>query len=163
MEEIERPVSRQMYSEEEARQILDRAMGLQVQGREFSREHLEQMARDLGISTDQLQNAEQNWLAERETSTDRQAFIAQRRREFRTHLVTYVIVNVFLFVLNIVTFTISRAPVPWFLFPLLGWGVAIALQAWNVYQTEGDDFDRDFMRWQQKKKLRQQHYRELSP
>lgn len=46
-------------------------------------------------------------------------------RSFLTHFVVYLVVNAFLFTLNMVTDSHSL----WFYWPLLGWGVAVAIQA----------------------------------
>ncbi|MFK7954803.1 MAG: 2TM domain-containing protein [Lysobacterales bacterium] len=52
-------------------------------------------------------------------------------KDFYTHLSTYVAVNLFLFALNMVT-----GPDPlWFVFPLMGWGIAIIIHAWQVFGT----------------------------
>lgn len=158
-----KPLARTMYSEEEARQILDRAMGLQLHGREFSQSHLVQMAEDLGITEEQLQAAEESWLADRVSDQERHQYIRVRHQEFKKHLMIYAIVNTFIFLLNIVLFIWLRIPVPFFIFPLLGWGIAVAINAWEAYQTEGDEFERAFLSWRKKQRLRQQLHRELLP
>ena len=50
-------------------------------------------------------------------------------RGFYIHLTVYVIVNLFLFILNIVV-SPDRL---WFYWPLLGWGIAIVLHAISVF------------------------------
>ena len=61
--------------------------------------------------------------------------LARRRAEekiaFYTHLVIYVVVNVFLV---IIWYTFSRNGFPWFIFPIFGWGIGISahfLQAFS--------------------------------
>ena len=66
-------------------------------------------------------------------NTEDQYQIAKRRveklRGFYIHLVVYVLVNAFLFLLNI-----TMSPdVLWFYWPLLGWGIAIVGHAISVF------------------------------
>jgi hypothetical protein len=69
---------------------------------------------------------------------------AQKRVEalkgFYIHLGVYLIVNVFLFLLNIIT-----APEElWFYWVLLGWGIGLAAHAFTVFGTDrllGSDWE----------------------
>jgi hypothetical protein len=54
-------------------------------------------------------------------------------RSFYVHLVVYVIVNAFLFLINIVTSPNSL----WFYWPLLGWGIALLIHAVFVFGFGG--------------------------
>ena len=62
-------------------------------------------------------------------------------RGFYIHLTVYVIVNLLLFSINMIV----SPDVLWFIWPLLGWGVAIAIHALSVfgfgggYGTEWED------------------------
>ncbi len=67
----------------------------------------------------------------------------QALRGFYTHLVVYVLVNSFLFLLNI----IGSPDKLWFFWPLLGWGIAIALHALRVFGS-GRPLGAD---WEEKK------------
>ncbi len=55
------------------------------------------------------------------------------RKDFYQHLMAYVIVNFFLFVLNMVTTPTQW----WFHFPLLGWGVGLAFHYVEVFGIPG--------------------------
>lgn len=50
-------------------------------------------------------------------------------RGFFVHLTFYLAVNAFLFVLNIITSPDNL----WFYWPLIGWGIAVLLQAVSVF------------------------------
>jgi len=50
-------------------------------------------------------------------------------RAFYVHLFTYIAVNLFLFVLNM----ISNPGTWWFFWPLLGWGFGLAAHAGSVF------------------------------
>jgi hypothetical protein len=53
----------------------------------------------------------------------------EKRRDFTTHVVTYVLVNAML----IGIWAISGAGYFWPAWVLLGWGVGLALNAWDVF------------------------------
>jgi hypothetical protein len=136
-------MEQERYSEEAAREILKRAVELQGRETDFSREQLISMADELGIPRDSLVAAEQKWLREHEEDAELQAFEAHRRQAFRSHLAIYTLVNSFLFILNLIT---SPGQF-WFIFPLLGWGLGLAIHAWAVQQREGDSYGQEFLQW----------------
>mgnify|MGYP001321711008 CR=1 FL=1 len=73
------------YTEEEAKEILTRAISQQEGAGGFTRADLEQMASELGISQAQLAAAEADFLAPPPPSAElaqlRKAFLAERRRK----------------------------------------------------------------------------------
>ena len=54
---------------------------------------------------------------------------AEELKEFYQHLVSYVVVNAFLVVVNLLT----SPGYKWFVWPLLGWGIGVALHAAGVF------------------------------
>ena len=66
---------------------------------------------------------------------------------FRQHLLLFVVVNALLFVIWLVIALTAGggAWFPWFLFPLLGWGIGIFFHAWGVYGPSGSETKRDAM------------------
>ncbi len=55
------------------------------------------------------------------------------KKSFYTHLVIYLIVNAFLFAINMLTSPQHF----WFVYPLLGWGVSVAIQFFTVFGVPG--------------------------
>jgi hypothetical protein len=55
------------------------------------------------------------------------------RQEFRTNLVSYVLVNLFL----IGVWAATGAGYFWPVWVILGWGIGLAFHAWNVYGRRG--------------------------
>jgi hypothetical protein len=55
------------------------------------------------------------------------------KKDFYQHLMAYVIVNFFLFALNMITSPLTW----WFHFPMLGWGVGLAFHYVDVFGIPG--------------------------
>jgi hypothetical protein len=53
----------------------------------------------------------------------------KKKRDFRTHIVIYVIVNVML----VGIWAVTGAGFFWPIFPILGWGIGLGANAWDVY------------------------------
>ena len=59
-------------------------------------------------------------------------------REFYTHLSAYVVINLGLFLLNVM---VSPGNL-WFIWPLMGWGIALVLHAVRVFgRVLGSDWE----------------------
>jgi 2TM domain len=53
----------------------------------------------------------------------------RKKRDFRSHLVAYLLVNALL----VVIWAVTGADFFWPIFPILGWGIGVAFNAWDVY------------------------------
>ncbi len=60
----------------------------------------------------------------------------KKQRDFRGHLLVYVLVNAFLVVIWAVT---NLYGFFWPAFPIVGWGIGVVMNAWDAYRR--DDFD----------------------
>jgi hypothetical protein len=58
----------------------------------------------------------------------------KKRRDFGQHLVVYVLVNGFIVAIWAIT---GLHTFFWPVFPILGWGIGLVLNAWDVYRPEG--------------------------
>ncbi|MHC1557863.1 2TM domain-containing protein [Actinomycetospora sp. C-140] len=56
----------------------------------------------------------------------------KKRADFRTHVLVYVLVNTVL----VVIWAVTGAPLFWPIFPILGWGIGLAANAWDVYRPD---------------------------
>jgi uncharacterized ion transporter superfamily protein YfcC len=52
-----------------------------------------------------------------------------KKRDFRTHLLMYVLVNAML----VVIWAVTDSGFFWPIFPILGWGIGVVANAWDVY------------------------------
>jgi hypothetical protein len=59
----------------------------------------------------------------------------KKRRDFRAHLLVYVLVNAFLVAVWALT---NPDGFFWPVFPIAGWGIGVVMNAWDVYR--GDEF-----------------------
>jgi hypothetical protein len=72
-------------------------------------------------------------MSEQETRYQNAKKRVEALKGFYTHLTVYVLVNLLLFAINVVTSPDNL----WFYWPLLGWGIAVALQAVRVFGKGG--------------------------
>lgn len=139
----------QVYGSEDAQAILQIAIAQKEENGELSRVQLFEIAAELGISEQDIAAAEQQWLANRGAFSEKLSFNTYRRRKLQKNLTKYGIINTFLVLLNLA----GSHELSWSLFILLTWGLGLSLNAWNVYQTEGEDYEQAFQRWRLKKQV----------
>lgn len=138
------------YHQEDIQQILNLAIARQANTGEFSHEQLVEIATELGISTETLQQAERDWLVQQEQRQKHHDFNSYRRRQLQKRVGKYVIVNSFLVGLNLLTV----GALSWSLYVLLFWGLGLGLSAWNIYQLQGEEYERAFQKWQRQHQLK---------
>jgi hypothetical protein len=67
----------------------------------------------------------------------------KKRRDFRGHLLIYSLVNAFFVVIWAVT---MPGGFFWPIFPIVGWGIGVIMNAWDVYFSEDfseEDIDKE--------------------
>jgi len=57
----------------------------------------------------------------------------KEKRDFKIHATAYVLVNILIFVIWLIVALTTGTWFPWFIFPLVGWGVGLGMHAWGVY------------------------------
>ncbi len=139
------------YHQEDIQQILNLAITRQDNDGEFSREQLVEIAAELGISTQSLLEAEQEWLLQQDERQKHHEFNIYRHKLLKKRFGRYLIVNGFFVSLNL----LSAGSLSWSLYILLCWGLWFGLGAWNTYQLEGQEYERAFQRWYRKHQLTQ--------
>jgi len=140
--------SPKFYSTEQVQQILNLAIARSdVGGLELSRDQLCEIASELGMDIKTVQKAEQDWSLQQK----KQEFNLYRKIKVKNRAVRYLIVNVFLLTANL----LSGGWLSWLFYPSLFWGLSIALELWKSLQTKGEDYERDFLSWSLKKKMKQ--------
>jgi len=64
----------------------------------------------------------------------------KKKRDFHTHVLVYVLVNAFL----VAIWMVSGHGYFWPIFPIVGWGIGLVMNGWDVYLN--DDFDEEQIR-----------------
>lgn len=139
------------YTEEQVQQILHTAIARKSQGQDLSRNQVREIASELGISDADFAVAEQDWLNQSVLNRERAVFDTYLKKKFRDHLFMYAAVNAFLIGINLLT----SSHVSWAVYPLLGWGLAVALDAWATYQTDSQEYEKQFQQWSRQQKRSQ--------
>ncbi|BAY83287.1 hypothetical protein NIES267_27740 [Calothrix parasitica NIES-267] len=124
------------YSSDDVQKILQLAMKRKEE-ESFSGKQLSDMAAELGISSELLKTAEQEWLIQAKASKEQQARRKIMRRGFKAHLISFVAVNVFLVILNL-----STTPSDfWAIYPISGWGLGLFMHHLKVARVEENPQD----------------------
>ncbi|MBE9255964.1 MULTISPECIES: 2TM domain-containing protein [Nostocales] len=146
------PNSLRSYSQEDVQQILQLAIARQVDDndQEFSYQQILEIATELQISPDILQQAERDWLGKQNEVEQRKAFNLYRQSKFKKRLGNYAIINIFFIGMDLISGGIS-----WSLYILLACGLAISLDIWNTFQTKGEDYEIAFQRWNRNHQIKQ--------
>lgn len=74
----------------------------------------------------------------------------KKRRDFHGHVLIYLLVNAFLVVIWAV---VSPGSFFWPIFPMVGWGIGVVMNAWDVYFAEEigeEDIHREMERLEHK-------------
>ncbi|MFN8218712.1 MAG: 2TM domain-containing protein [Fimbriimonadales bacterium] len=140
---------RQEYNDDEVQDILKRAIAIDAT-RLNRRETLERTAAELGISPEALAEAERLHVAESKRSADRLDFQRSWRHEFYLHLAVYGVINLFLIILNLIT---DRHDF-WAIYPLLGWGIGIAIHAFVTFVPSPEEYEEKYQEWQSERRNR---------
>lgn len=133
----------QSYRQEDIQQILSLAIAQQAHESEFSQAQLLEIAAEMEISAEALQQAEHQWRQQQGEQQQRQAFDGYRRARLRRRVERYAIVNVGLILLN----SLTGFSILWSAYIALVWGLKLSLNAWNVYHTQGEAYEKAFQRW----------------
>lgn len=72
---------------------------------------------------------------------DRYRTPAEKKKRFLRHLRVYLVMSIFFVILNLLT-----SDVFWAIFPILGWGLGVALEGFSVYgplRDRDDEYESD--------------------
>ena len=102
------------YTQEDVQEILQLAISRQVNdnNQEFSYQQILEIAAELQISPDTLQQAERDWLVKQSEVEQREAFNIYRRSKFKKRLGNYAIMNIFFLAINSIYLIIYGIPYP---------------------------------------------------
>ncbi|MEM1393529.1 MAG: 2TM domain-containing protein [Cyanobacteria bacterium P01_D01_bin.116] len=124
------------YSSDDVQKILQLAM-TRKQEESFSGKQLSEMAAELGISSELIETVEQEWLTQTKANEEQQVRREILRRGFKTHLISFVAVNIFLVILNLTTTPRDF----WAIYPLSGWGLGLFMHHLKISRMEENPQD----------------------
>lgn len=136
------------YSEEQVDQILRYALAKRTNGQNLTKQQIYEIASDMGVSETDFLSAVQEWQSKQVVRKEQVEFDKYKKKSFQSNLLKFGIVNSFLVALNLFT----SGSIGWAIYPLLFWGLAVALDAWVTYQTESEEYEKQFQKWLQKQK-----------
>jgi len=126
------------YSDDEMREILRRALEADVSVDGIEHEDLVAAAEEVGLDRALVERAAVEMRDEHEALERVQQKQRKRRRNFFKSFGTFAVVNAFLFAIDFLT-----PGGPWFYWPLLGWGLMVALHGLKVLPPMSADTERD--------------------
>lgn len=136
------------YSEEQVDQILRYALAKRTNGQNLTKQQIYEIASDMGVSEADFLAAVQEWQSQQSVRKEQVEFDKYKKKSFQSNLLKYAIVNAFLVALNLFT----SGHIGWAIYPLVFWGLGVALDAWVTYQTDSEEYEKQFQKWMQKQK-----------
>jgi len=115
------------FTNEEVQSIIKRALDQQKGGKTLDYNDLLDTAHELGISPDSLNNAIREQYAQAPIEQAREQFLQLQKEEWRSHLVSYCVVNFALLCLSLITGG------GWFIYPALFWGIGLAMHTYKTF------------------------------
>ena len=136
------------YSEEQVDQILRYALAKRTNGQNLTKQQVYEIASDMGVSEADFLASVQEWQSKQSIRQEQVEFDKYKKKAFRANLLKFAIVNSFLVALNFLT----SGRIGWAIYPLIFWGLAVALDAWVTYQSESEEYEKQFQKWLGKQK-----------
>ncbi len=116
------------YTRDEMHEILRRALERQPERGDISHDEMIEAAREVGIDAEAVESAAHDLVSQRSVVDAEAAELRRRRRRFTRSLGVYLIVNVALAALDLLT----TGGVWWFAVAII-WGIFVALHALSVF------------------------------
>jgi hypothetical protein len=153
--------SRPGYSQEDIQQILNLAIARQVQdestdpGYMLSREQLLEIAEEMHIPLTTLNAAEKDWQEKKGMILCRRDFDLYRHDRFHKTAFRFAVISGGVALLGIIPGVAANT----FLLGLYGTfvvirGIRLALQYWEIRQTEGEAYEEAFQHWYRRYQMR---------
>ena len=141
-----------LASDEDVDEILKLDLRRQDGSDQDLRGRLAVAAQELGISQEDLETAEVEYLSNKADTREFLEYKRRRRRELREHVFSYLIVNAMLVAVN----WISSGKLTWAVWPILGWGVGLAFHAWATLNSDSESFQEEFEQFRRKQARRKE-------
>jgi hypothetical protein len=133
------------YSRDEVQAILANAVERQHgQGDRLTHDDLIAIGKELGVSREAIDLAAAGVGDDLEVQRQVRGRVQGMRRGFLYHFVPFILVNLFLATINLLTYDSYESP--WFLFPLLGWAIGLGSHAIVALAPNRDKIEKQVRR-----------------
>ncbi|WP_338442091.1 2TM domain-containing protein [Synechococcus elongatus IITB4] len=139
------------YNLEDVQEILQRAIARSTTQDEFSAQQLQEMAAELGITTEQLQAAETDWRTLQLQRQDQTEFDQRRWQRWQDQAIRFLVINAGLMALNWIT----SQGLGWSLYVLVPWTIGLVLSFWQTWKPTPEVYEKEFQSWRRQRQLRQ--------
>ncbi len=146
--------SNRRFTSDEVSAIVRRGLEYQGGSGDISYEELEDIALQSGISAETLQQAMAEEDKHREHEQAKARWRKRRRSAFYHNLRAYVLVNLFLIAINLLT---TPGGYFWPIWPILGWGLGLAFHAAATFFPNERQLDRRIRRRAHHKNKQHKH------
>jgi hypothetical protein len=162
-------MNKRNYSDEEAREILKRAVEHQDRDEfTYNEQQLLDLGQEMGLSREAIVKAKQDVVRDDppsrlaallggtasrnhpDISAEEAAFRRERLQPLKIQFAVYLIAVLFTFTFNLMT----GLAFPWFLFIVFGWAMPLVGFYMEWGRMEGDDYEKSFATWKRKRKQR---------
>lgn len=135
------------FTNEEVEQIIKIALRSKKDSGSISTENIYDIAKELNIDPAAIQGAIYEYENKGDIDSIRDEFIRKRKKSFFDHLTSYLAVNTFLVILNLITGDFF-----WSIFPILGWGLGLFFDGMKKLRHNEEEFQKYYQKLIRKKK-----------
>ncbi len=136
----------QRFSHEDADGILRNLLHNKPIGAQYTLADLENTANELGITKDELKQAIEAYLFEKEEMELRSEVLQSKRRKLYDHIAAYIIVNGGLFFLDYFT-----SDSGWYIYSDIGWGIGLAFDMYSTFMPKEPDIEKSVQKLRKKR------------
>jgi hypothetical protein len=147
---------KRFYDEDEAEEILKLAAKRMGNVGSVPRDQLIASAAELGISPEDLHEAEIEYQKTKNELAERREFDLHMRQSFFSHLSGYVVVNCALLAFDF--FRDNR--IQWALWPVIGWGLGLMFHAFATFNKASEEYEKEFDNWRMERMRAEEGYPE---
>ncbi|MGB0561730.1 MAG: 2TM domain-containing protein [Spirulinaceae cyanobacterium] len=140
-----------LYPADDVQEILRLAIARQSPEEVLTKAQLLEIAQELEISPETLEQAEQDWNHQKTQLAKREAFNLFRQDQFRHKTVKYLLVSGLFLSLDL----ISGGGLGWSRYVLVIAGFVTVFNTWQTFLVHPRHYERDFERWEQRQQVRQ--------
>lgn len=122
-----------------------------ISGGQSLRERLLAAADELGLTPEQIAEAEKKYFIEQQEKAELAEFTKHQRNEYMEHAGAFLGVNATLFVINFLT----AGHISWAWWVFFAWGIGIVCGFPSAFMVNSNGFQNEFKQWQKRKRRKE--------